>query len=275
VKLKGNCPPGFQVPAPPSTTAMPVLCHFPQTEQVPKKRCPHCLKIIIIISGSKLTTPSRFRCSAATDSRLCLCPTQPCPPHVRVLVMVARSACLPCFRELGGAKPGVPSPGARNAKTWEHAAQNCCASEQGRALWANFVATAVSPKNVPGSYVWGAGKNLWSSQRRPHIGASKAARRVLKIAVLGHLAIIVPGYYKTVPSRQREFVALLGRKILHWGCLGLQGGCWGPVLSFSSCRLGHFLSSGDPRHWPFGFGVFIARQRSWHGGPLFPCRVAL
>ena len=95
------------------------------------------------------------------------------------------------------------------------------------------------------------------------------------LATLAGYYFIVPGYYKIVPSRQHEFVTPLGRKILHWECLGPQGGCWGPVLSFSLCRLGHFLSNGDPRHWPFGFGVFIARQRAWHGGPLLPCRVAL
>ena len=34
----------------------------------------------------------------------------------------------------------------------------------------------------------GTWKKLWSSQRRPHTCASKAARRVLKIAVLRHSA---------------------------------------------------------------------------------------
>ena len=37
------------------------------------------------------------------------------------------------------------------------------------------------------------------------------------------------------------------------------GVCWGPVLSFSSCRLGHFLSNGDPRHWPFGVWGFYSK----------------
>jgi hypothetical protein len=44
------------------------------------------------------------------------------------------------------------------------------------------------------------------------------------LATLVGYYFIVPGYYKIVPSRQNEFVTLLGRKILHWGCLGPQGG---------------------------------------------------
>ena len=52
---------------------------------------------------------------------------------------------------------------------------------------------------------------------------------------------------------------LTGRKTLHWGCLGPQGGCWGPVLPFSSCRLGHFWPIGDPRHWPFWIWGFYSK----------------
>jgi hypothetical protein len=48
--------------------------------------------------------------------------------------------------------------------------------------------------------------------------------------------------------------------MLHCGCLGSQGGCWGPVLPFSSCRLGHFwLIADDPRHWPFGVWGFYSK----------------
>jgi hypothetical protein len=79
------------------------------------------------------------------------------------------------------------------------------------------------------------------------------------MATLAGHYFVVPGCYKIAPSRQHEFVTLLGRKILHWVCLGPQGGCWGSVLSFSSCRLGHFLLNGDPRHWPFGVWGFYSK----------------
>ena len=42
------------------------------------------------------------------------------------------------------------------------------------------------------------------------------------------------------------------KKTLHWGCLGPQGGAGDLFLPFSSCRLGHFWPTSDPRQWPFG-----------------------
>jgi hypothetical protein len=81
------------------------------------------------------------------------------------------------------------------------------------------------------------------------------------MATLAGYYFIVPGHYKIVPSRQHEFVALLGRKILHWGCLGPKGGvlgtCYG--MSFSLFRLGNFCQMATRATGHLGFGVFIAR----------------
>ena len=98
---------------------------------------------------------------------------------------------------------------------------------------------------------------FWPNKPNPAMHTPERALSVRKnVATLAWYYFIVPGYYKTVPSRQHEFVTLLGRKMLHWVCLGPQGGCWGPVLSFSSCRLGHFFVKWRPAPlaiWGLGF----------------------
>ena len=88
--------------------------------------------------------------------------------------------------------------------------------------------------------------------------------RPLATLAAGHY-FTVPGCHKIVPSRQHEFVALTANRSKKTA-LGVfktpGGGCWGPVLSFSLCRLGHFLSNGDPRHWPFGVWGFYSKAAS-------------
>jgi hypothetical protein len=84
------------------------------------------------------------------------------------------------------------------------------------------------------------GAALHPPRQRP--AAQRGASRVWPpaLATLAGRYFIVPGCCKMAPSRQCEFLALTGRKCCIGGGLGPQGGCWGPVLSFSSCRLGHF-----------------------------------
>jgi hypothetical protein len=59
------------------------------------------------------------------------------------------------------------------------------------------------------------------------------------LATLAGYYFIVPGYYKIVPSRQHEFVTPLGRKILHWECLGPQGGRLGHFCQMATRATGH------------------------------------
>jgi hypothetical protein len=88
----------------------------------------------------------------------------------------------------------------------------------------------------------------------------------LKKMFRGQFLATLAWHCLTAPECQHEFVAPTGRKMLHWGCLGPQGGCWGPVLPFSSCRLvGQFWPTSDPRQWPFGV-------RGFHSKPVFITR---
>ena len=107
--------------------------------------------------------------------------------------------------------------------------------------------------------------------------SGKCSRFKMVVATLAGCYFIAPGHYKIVPSRQHEFVTLIGRKILHWGCLGL--GPWGGVGDLF-CPLVHVdwgifgqLATRATGH--LGFGVFAAKQCLWHGGSLLQGRVAL
>ena len=60
------------------------------------------------------------------------------------------------------------------------------------------------------------------------------------LATPARYCVAVPWYCDAVPKRQDELGAIIGPKKHQRGVLCPIEGCWGPILPFGSCRLGHF-----------------------------------
>jgi hypothetical protein len=60
------------------------------------------------------------------------------------------------------------------------------------------------------------------------------------VATPARCCVAAPWHCDAAPKRQDELGAIVGPKKHQRGVLCPIEGCWGPILPFGSCRLGHF-----------------------------------
>ena len=71
-------------------------------------------------------------------------------------------------------------------------------------------------------------------------GVTVGVGRRARMATPARCCEAVPWYCEAVPKRQGELGTIIGPKKHQRGVLCPIEGCWGPILPFGSCRLGHF-----------------------------------